>query len=52
MTAHRKVEVARRIHDIAVGTYGLRPRDLLFDPLTFTIGSGDETLRDAAIQTL
>ncbi|MEN6307774.1 MAG: vitamin B12 dependent-methionine synthase activation domain-containing protein, partial [Anaerohalosphaeraceae bacterium] len=32
--------------------HGLRPGDLLFDPLTFTIGSGDETLKDAAIQTL
>ncbi len=32
----------------------MRPaaRDLLFDCLTFTVGSGDNTLRDAALQTL
>lgn len=52
MTAAEKLETARDIYDLAVNTHGLRPGDILFDPLTFTIGSGDETLRDAAIQTL
>jgi 5-methyltetrahydrofolate--homocysteine methyltransferase len=52
MTADDKLATARAIHDIAVGEFGLRPHDLLFDPLTFTIGAGDETLRDAAVQTL
>jgi 5-methyltetrahydrofolate--homocysteine methyltransferase len=52
MTADRKVEVAWKIYDLAVNEHGLRPQDILFDPLTFTIGSGDETLRDAAVQTL
>ncbi len=52
MTAADKLATAKRIHEMAVGTHGLRPSDLFFDPLTFTIGSGDESLRDAAIQTL
>ncbi len=52
MTAERKVAVARRIYDRAVSQHGLRPQDLLFDPLTFTIGAGDKNLFDAAIQTL
>jgi len=52
MTADEKVQTARQIYDLAVGTHGLRPQDLLFDPLTFTIGAGDENLLDAAIQTL
>ena len=52
MTAEDKVATARRIHDIAVGEFGLRPSDLMFDALTFTVGAGDETLRDAAVQTL
>jgi 5-methyltetrahydrofolate--homocysteine methyltransferase len=52
MTADDKVETARRIHRIAVEEFGLRPRDILFDALTFTLGAGDETLRDAAVQTL
>ncbi len=52
MTAEAKVAVARKIYELAVGEYGLRPSDLLFDPLTFTVGAGDETLRDAAVQTI
>jgi 5-methyltetrahydrofolate--homocysteine methyltransferase len=52
MTTAEKVQTAQQIYDLAVGEHGLRPQDILFDPLTFTIGSGDETLRDAAIQTL
>ncbi len=51
-TAERKLEVARRLHDIVVNRHGLRPGDLIFDPLTFTIGSGDEASRDAGVQTL
>ncbi|MBL9077452.1 MAG: methionine synthase [Planctomycetes bacterium] len=51
-TAERKLEVARRIHDIVVHRHGMRPGDLIFDPLTFTIGSGDEASRDAGVQTL
>jgi 5-methyltetrahydrofolate--homocysteine methyltransferase len=30
----------------------MNPGDLIFDPLTFTIGSGDEASRDAGVQTL
>ena len=38
--------------DNKVNRHGLRPQDILFDLLTFTVGSGDEKMRDAAIQTL
>ncbi|MBK8097372.1 MAG: methionine synthase [Planctomycetes bacterium] len=51
-TADRKLAVAKRLYDIVVNRHGLRPGDLIFDPLTFTIGSGDEASRDAGIQTL
>lgn len=51
-TAERKLEVAKRLHDIVVHRHGMRPGDLIFDPLTFTIGSGDEASRDAGLQTL
>src|SRR6185312_14894319 len=34
-TRERKLEVARKIYDIAVGEYGLAPEDLLYDALTF-----------------
>ena len=52
LTADKKLEVARKIYDLAVNHHGLRPQDILFDLLTFTVGSGDETMRDAAIETL
>jgi len=51
MNADEKFAVAKRLVDFCVER-GLRPEDLLIDPLTFTICSGDETLRDAAFQTL
>jgi len=31
-TADRKLEIARRIHELAVGGHGLRPHDLIFRP--------------------
>ncbi len=52
LTCEKKVAAAKRIHDLAVNTYGLRPQDLIFDLLTFTVGSGDESMRTAAIETL
>ncbi len=51
-SADRKVAVARRIYDLAVNEYGLRPEDLVYDALTFTLATGDPDLQDSAIQTL
>jgi len=51
MTSDRKFEIAERIYKVFTEEYGLNPNDLIFDPLTFSIGSGDTTLVDAAIQT-
>ena len=51
MTAGEKFAVAKRLVDFCIER-GLRAEDLLIDPLTFTICSGDDTLRDAAFQTL
>ncbi|KIM11948.1 MAG: 5-methyltetrahydrofolate--homocysteine methyltransferase [Sulfuricurvum sp. PC08-66] len=51
-TVERKVAIAQRILKLAQERHGLDPRDLVFDLLTFTVGSGDEEYRDAAIQTI
>ena len=51
-TAERKLAVARRLYHLAVDGHGLPPSALLFDPLTFTIASGDEDSRNAAVETL
>lgn len=51
-TADRKLEIARRIHELAVGGHGLRPHDLIFDALTFTLATGDPELASSAVETL
>jgi 5-methyltetrahydrofolate--homocysteine methyltransferase len=51
-TAARKLEVARKIHDLVVGEYGLAPSDLLFDALTFTLATGDAEWVDSARETI
>ncbi len=51
-TARRKLEIARRIHKLATEKYGIKEQDLIFDTLTFTLGSGDEEFRKAGIETI
>lgn len=51
-TAQRKLEIARRIYEIAVGEHGLRPCDLVYDDLTFTLATGDPEYSDSAAETI
>lgn len=51
-TTEDKMRIADRIYDLCVNRHGIDPRNLMFDMLTFTVGSGDLEYRDAAIQTL
>ncbi len=51
-TAQKKTEIAARIYDLVVGRYGMKPHDLIFDTLTFTLGSGEEEFRKAGIETI
>jgi len=51
-TAARKLEVARRIHDIVTQEFGLPPGRLIFDDLTFTLATGDEEFARSGIETL
>lgn len=51
-TAQRKYEVAKRIYDIAVNDHGLKPEDLVFDDLTFTLATGDPEFVDSAKETI
>jgi len=48
----RKVAIARRIYRLATEKYGIAPGDLLFDPLTFTICTGNEDDRRLGLETL
>jgi 5-methyltetrahydrofolate--homocysteine methyltransferase len=51
-TKEDKIRVAQRIYDLCINRHGFRPEDLVFDMLTFTIGSGDDEYRTAGIETL
>lgn len=47
-----KMRVAHRLYDLAVNRFGLEPSDLIFDPLTFPLTTGDADLRQDALATL
>ncbi|MCK6448769.1 MAG: methionine synthase [Planctomycetes bacterium] len=51
-TADDKVRIAKRLYDVCVKDHGLRPEDLLFDVLTFTICTGNEDDRKLALETI
>ena len=51
-TAENKLSIARRIYNLVVKSYGMKPHDLIFDTLTFTLGSGDEEFRRSAMETI
>lgn len=48
----QKLAVAERLYDLAVNRHGLQPDDILFDPLTFTIATGNEDDRKLGLWTL
>src|SRR5690348_6728628 len=52
LTAEKKVAIAKRIYDLATQKYGIRAVDLIFDPLTLPISTGQEDYRTAGIETL
>lgn len=52
VTAERKVEIARRSYHLLVNKYGIHPHDIIFDPLVFPVGTGDEQYIGAANETV
>jgi 5-methyltetrahydrofolate--homocysteine methyltransferase len=51
-TAERKIAIATRIRDLAVGKYGMRDEDIMFDPLVLPISTGIEEDRRNALETI
>ncbi len=51
-TRDKKLAVAKRIYDIAVNDHDLRPQDLVYDTLTFTLATGDPEFANSAIETI
>ena len=47
-----KLEVAKRSYDLLVNKYGMNPQDIIFDPLVFPVGTGDEQYIGSAKETI
>ena len=47
-----KMQIAHRLHKIATERYGLSATDLIFDPLTFPLTTGDADLRRDGIESI
>jgi 5-methyltetrahydrofolate--homocysteine methyltransferase len=52
VTAERKLEVAKRSYELLTKKYGVRPSDIIFDPLVFPVGTGDEEYIGSAEATV
>ena len=51
-TAERKLEVAKRIVELACDEHGLDREALIFDALTFTLTTGDDEWKPSAVETI
>ena len=52
LTCEDKLRMSDRMYERAVNVHKILPHDIIFDPLTFTLASGDEKSFLAGVQTL
>lgn len=52
VTRERKLEIAERSYDLLVNKWGIAPEDIIFDPLVFPVGTGDEQYIGSAVETI
>ena len=52
ITRERKLEIARRSHWLLTEKYGVPAEDIIFDPLVFPAGTGDENYVGSAAETI
>ena len=52
ITRQRKLDIALRSHQILTEKYGVRPEDIIFDPLVFPAGTGDKTYVGSGAETI
>ena len=52
VTAEKKLEIAERSYHLLVDKYGIPPQDIIFDPLVFPVGTGDEQYIGSAKATV
>jgi len=51
VTKERKLEIAKRSYDLLVNKYRIAAQDIIFDPLVFPVGTGDEAYIGSATET-
>lgn len=52
ITRERKLEIALRSYKLLTENYGIRPDDIIFDPLVFPCGTGDQNYVGSAVETI
>jgi 5-methyltetrahydrofolate--homocysteine methyltransferase len=52
VTREDKLRVAQASYDLLVNKYGIQPEDIIFDPLVFPVGTGDEQYIGSAKETV
>jgi 5-methyltetrahydrofolate--homocysteine methyltransferase len=52
VSAERKLEIATKSYDLLVEKYKVSPSDIIFDPLVFPVGTGDEQYIGSANATV
>ena len=52
ITKERKLEIARRSHQLLTEKYGVPEQDIIFDPLVFPAGTGDANYVGSAAETI
>jgi 5-methyltetrahydrofolate--homocysteine methyltransferase len=52
VSRQRKLEIARRSYDLLTEKYGVRPEDIVFDPLVFPCATGVEAYVGSAVETI
>ncbi len=52
VTVERKLEVAERSHQLLTEKYGVPECNIIFDPLVFPVGTGDEKYKSSAAATI
>jgi|CXWL01.1.fsa_nt_gi 5-methyltetrahydrofolate--homocysteine methyltransferase len=52
ITRQRKLEIAHRSWKLLTEEYGIRPGDIIFDPLVFPCATGDQNYVGSAVETI
>ncbi|HLX36402.1 MAG TPA: homocysteine S-methyltransferase family protein, partial [Candidatus Binataceae bacterium] len=52
ITRERKLQIAEHSYKLLTEKYAIEPEDIIFDPLTFPIGTGDKNYIGAAVEII